>query len=239
MTDTPEGSPWLPSPVWNRFLNQISSHLYIGRPVSSFTTQQHRIHTSNVVEFLSWLTEQDIEIPHNFLNAYIPWGGFKIILDMLRSRENFRVGMWSGLVSRLLPERRYTREPAIQPIIPLAFRVILRSMFFPNFPRFPLFQIKPSCTLNFTFKAYIFFFSWLSPARMLVTNLEQGPGAVHCQQQSYSETNRLSKEILEQHHEFLRTERNAFGYTAIHLAIGWRDGLELLLWSCQRRSSTW
>src|SRR5438034_635649 len=37
------------------------------------------------------------------------------------------------------------------------------------------------------------------------------------------------KKILDQNPEFLEIERNVFGQSAIHLAIGWPDGLELLL----------
>jgi hypothetical protein len=37
------------------------------------------------------------------------------------------------------------------------------------------------------------------------------------------------EKILDQNPKLLETERNVFGHSAIHLAIGWPDGLELLL----------
>ena len=47
----------------------------------------------------------------------------------------------------------------------------------------------------------------------------------------------LVKKILEQRPSFLRTERNIFGHTAIHLAIGWPGGLKVLLAAADE--STW
>lgn len=37
------------------------------------------------------------------------------------------------------------------------------------------------------------------------------------------------EKVLDQHPQFLETERNVFGQSPIHLAIGWPDGLELLM----------
>lgn len=37
------------------------------------------------------------------------------------------------------------------------------------------------------------------------------------------------EKVLDQHPQCIETERNVFGQSPIHLAIGWPDGLELLL----------
>ena len=85
---------------WTRFHRQIFSGYTVRfpkGPVSQFNT-----HAQNVLEFLFWLTEHDIEIPNpleynsrGYESETKPWHGFKIILNALRSYDDFGIGMLS------------------------------------------------------------------------------------------------------------------------------------------------
>ncbi|KAI9770475.1 MAG: hypothetical protein M1839_003190 [Geoglossum umbratile] len=118
-------------------------------PVGQFNT-----HAQNVLEFLFWLMKHDIEIPNPLERAFSgcgretrPWHGFKIILNALRSYEDFAIATECGVLSTAVLRR-----------------------------------------------------------------------------------DKLAVEkSLDQHPQFLETERNVFRQSPIHLAIGWPDGLKLLL----------
>jgi hypothetical protein len=87
-------------PPWTKFHRQIFSGYTVRfpkGPVSQFNT-----HAQNVLEFLFWLTKHDIEIPNpleysssGYESETRPWHGFKIILNALRSYEDFGIGMLS------------------------------------------------------------------------------------------------------------------------------------------------
>jgi hypothetical protein len=85
---------------WAKFCNQIFSGYsakFPKGPVSQFNT-----HAQTVLEFLFWLMKHDIEIPSfprfsssTYKSEIKPWHGFKIILNTLRSHEDFSIGMLS------------------------------------------------------------------------------------------------------------------------------------------------
>jgi hypothetical protein len=91
---------------WAEFHRQIFSGYTVKfpkGPVSQFNT-----HAQNVLELLFWLMKRDIEIPNpleynssGYESETKPWHGFKIILNALRSYDDFGIGMLSNFASRV------------------------------------------------------------------------------------------------------------------------------------------